>query len=684
MKCNNCDAFMVTVTRGNHLTSHVVTICPKGCGILADMPARDDEGRIIDPGALANIDRLTALLADKKSQLEAVNHWLDERTKQRDEALADVATLTRWNDEKNHLLAETRARLDSAIVDNVRLQQEISVVKWERDEQRRVIQESIARGIEIGVADAIAQNVKLQGELAVVVEQRDGDHALKHALKQLGEVFDERDEARKACQKQAAEIARLNLVLTKETDRAMKAEGENYAALWRAIKAEERVRVLETYGDGWKSIAITKRDRVRVLETAARKYRRENGFDHDEDEKGNCLGDCNACEFNRVIDAALTPAPTHPAADCGRIEDCKVHGAPALPPPHPTDCATADDKREHEERFAVTVEMMNAPAETPAPIDPDELSAAVLKAGGKVTYAPGDSPAPTCDCRCNTCITAGHHPPCPKDDPDYVAPAPTRNASTPEAQIGRRDAHSHGYPFTARDASVDASGCERCRLWPILSNQRDQLQADLDKAVASNAIMAQQLAEAKADAADWKDREAEARRSEVAFCAERDAEASAHVATTAKLGIALAALDEADVALVFAEFIAPGGDPVLLFEHHNANLVLRLECLGRARRTIAMVLADAESKGQAWRVLADVQTERARQDAQWGGADHDDEHHAVDWLIYIDKQFGGAQAAMVGTEYRAHMIKIAALAVAAVESHDRMIARYDARRGGGR
>jgi hypothetical protein len=81
----------------------------------------------------------------------------------------------------------------------------------------------------------------------------------------------------------------------------------------------------------------------------------------------------------------------------------------------------------------------------------------------------------------------------------------------------------------------------------------------------------------------------------------------------------------------------------------------------------------------AGKAFADIRDERARQDSQWGGPAHDDQHTASDFLGYIQKQ------QVLGTlervdEYpaeqmvRSRLVKIAALAVAAIEAIDRRAA----------
>jgi hypothetical protein len=74
------------------------------------------------------------------------------------------------------------------------------------------------------------------------------------------------------------------------------------------------------------------------------------------------------------------------------------------------------------------------------------------------------------------------------------------------------------------------------------------------------------------------------------------------------------------------------------------------------------------------RAYQDIRNERAAQDAQWGGPSHDDEHDAGDWLFYVGKQLDKARSAAVRCESdksREALVKIAALAVAAIESQDR-------------
>lgn len=76
-------------------------------------------------------------------------------------------------------------------------------------------------------------------------------------------------------------------------------------------------------------------------------------------------------------------------------------------------------------------------------------------------------------------------------------------------------------------------------------------------------------------------------------------------------------------------------------------------------------------------VLEQVAVERRLQDRQWGGADHDDEHSASDWLNFIDEHRARARKAATSRtggsdkEHRKQLVEIAALAVAAIQAHDR-------------
>lgn len=79
-------------------------------------------------------------------------------------------------------------------------------------------------------------------------------------------------------------------------------------------------------------------------------------------------------------------------------------------------------------------------------------------------------------------------------------------------------------------------------------------------------------------------------------------------------------------------------------------------------------------------ILAEVQAERNRQDAKHGGPAHDDTHSPEDWCTIIDYLM--EEEPKTGAEQRFLFIQIAATALAAIESHDRLFARV-ARGGSG-
>lgn len=83
-------------------------------------------------------------------------------------------------------------------------------------------------------------------------------------------------------------------------------------------------------------------------------------------------------------------------------------------------------------------------------------------------------------------------------------------------------------------------------------------------------------------------------------------------------------------------------------------------------------------------VFAEIAAERQRQDAKWGGHDHDDTHGWHEWIDYIAEHAGKAYSSDDNDESyanaRRRYIEVAALAVAAVESMDRTV--LSARPGG--
>jgi hypothetical protein len=72
-------------------------------------------------------------------------------------------------------------------------------------------------------------------------------------------------------------------------------------------------------------------------------------------------------------------------------------------------------------------------------------------------------------------------------------------------------------------------------------------------------------------------------------------------------------------------------------------------------------------------VLDNIRAERHRQDAKWGGPEHDDEHDPLHWCGFVGEHLARARKER-GVIYRYQMIRVAALAIAAVESFDRRAA----------
>lgn len=79
-------------------------------------------------------------------------------------------------------------------------------------------------------------------------------------------------------------------------------------------------------------------------------------------------------------------------------------------------------------------------------------------------------------------------------------------------------------------------------------------------------------------------------------------------------------------------------------------------------------------------LFLEVLAERNRQDARWGGAEHDDTHSPADWCRFITEQMEEVPESF--QEQRFLFVKIAALAFAALESGDRLGFHFSLRRLG--
>lgn len=75
-------------------------------------------------------------------------------------------------------------------------------------------------------------------------------------------------------------------------------------------------------------------------------------------------------------------------------------------------------------------------------------------------------------------------------------------------------------------------------------------------------------------------------------------------------------------------------------------------------------------------VYDEIKAERFNQDEQHGGQPHDDAHVQEDWCEFILDHAERAQCKIeLAPGFRKEMVKVAALAVAAIESFDRKKAR---------
>lgn len=78
------------------------------------------------------------------------------------------------------------------------------------------------------------------------------------------------------------------------------------------------------------------------------------------------------------------------------------------------------------------------------------------------------------------------------------------------------------------------------------------------------------------------------------------------------------------------------------------------------------------------KVLSEIREERERQDEEWGGPKHDDTHDALDWHEFIEYQcdrfYRSCSSSTSERPDRSRLVKVAALAIAALESIDRKAA----------
>jgi hypothetical protein len=70
------------------------------------------------------------------------------------------------------------------------------------------------------------------------------------------------------------------------------------------------------------------------------------------------------------------------------------------------------------------------------------------------------------------------------------------------------------------------------------------------------------------------------------------------------------------------------------------------------------------------RILAEIAAERAAQDEKHGGIEHDQERSPTDWVRLIAQHAGYGISPFTAARFRAQMVRVAALAVAAIEVLD--------------
>lgn len=66
-------------------------------------------------------------------------------------------------------------------------------------------------------------------------------------------------------------------------------------------------------------------------------------------------------------------------------------------------------------------------------------------------------------------------------------------------------------------------------------------------------------------------------------------------------------------------------------------------------------------------IYHEIKFERAKQDERWG-PEHDDKHTSGDWAALIEQR---TDLGFKYGDYRRSLVEIAAIAVAAIEAHDR-------------
>ena|SRR5882724_12439815 len=70
-------------------------------------------------------------------------------------------------------------------------------------------------------------------------------------------------------------------------------------------------------------------------------------------------------------------------------------------------------------------------------------------------------------------------------------------------------------------------------------------------------------------------------------------------------------------------------------------------------------------------IFEEIRAEREVQDAKWGGPTHDDKHTQLEWWTFIKHHSRRSIRGKKTDSYRKQMIRVAALAIAAIQAFDR-------------
>jgi hypothetical protein len=87
---------------------------------------------------------------------------------------------------------------------------------------------------------------------------------------------------------------------------------------------------------------------------------------------------------------------------------------------------------------------------------------------------------------------------------------------------------------------------------------------------------------------------------------------------------------------------------------------------------VAMTIIPVDTIGSVRDVFDEIVRERIVQDEKWGGPTHDDTHTQFDWTRFIREHVDRSVRGQARDDFRKQMVRVAALAVAAVQSFDRI------------